>query len=638
MDEPLRPASDAAPLHTPLDLSSFDRVRHQARIATTLLQMVLAAGAAYVAYGMPGGDWQWKLFAADAVLCLVITPFMFQAHRQGDQRWAEQLGFIVIAARALAVLQRVAFAYHGPILADPLNHLFRPICAFVPFVQVAAMVVLRGKNALNLCVAYWLAVCGVILSGLYQQPALHLQTEGVVLLLLWLLVGNPLFLMMLYALPRSEDLVRASARELHNAREQTALLHRLEESEGRFRAFMANSPAITWLKDEAGRYLFANPAFERHFSLAPESWRGRTDFDFLPEAFARACRNAELSVIVERVARSSVGPASDADGLLREWLLVRFPVQARNGEVYIGGVATDVTERRRLERALADSQAQVKQLMDDSPVLVWMKDAQGRYTYLSRSYEQRFQLKGHQLLGKTDAEWWPPKVAAAFAAADAEVLSSGKTLEAVESAPDPDGQIRFWWVFKFPFQNSAGERFVGGVGVDITERKRAEERIKLESLTDELTGVYNRRGFFTLGEQEFRAIQRSKQAVAVMFADIDGLKIINDSYGHAAGDEAITAAAAALRVSVRNCDIIGRLGGDEFAVLAINCANTDEIQRRLHEQVDSFNQSGSRAWRLSLTLGSFLADASQMGDFAAFVAEADSKMYAAKKARQMAMP
>jgi diguanylate cyclase (GGDEF)-like protein len=101
---------------------------------------------------------------------------------------------------------------------------------------------------------------------------------------------------------------------------------------------------------------------------------------------------------------------------------------------------------------------------------------------------------------------------------------------------------------------------------EIAERKRVEEEVRQLSLVDELTGLYNRRGFNLLAGRELKAIQRSGRRALVFYIDIDGLKQANDGYGHEAGDRLLTRAAAVLRSVTREVDVAARVGGDEFAV------------------------------------------------------------------------
>src|ERR1051325_2089609 len=114
---------------------------------------------------------------------------------------------------------------------------------------------------------------------------------------------------------------------------------------------------------------------------------------------------------------------------------------------------------------------------------------------------------------------------------------------------------------------------------DITERKRAEAALQSLSLIDELTGLYNRRGFLAVTEQHIATIRRSDKVPVILYADLDGLKEINDSLGHHEGDRALAKAAEILKETFRSSDILARLGGDEFVVLA--AIDTDESAESL---------------------------------------------------------
>lgn len=406
-------------------------------------------------------------------------------------------------------------------------------------------------------------------------------------------------------------------------------------SEACLRAFLRESPSIAWIKDEGGHYLFASRIFEQYFSIAEYHWLGRRDQDLgIDREFAEACAAADQRVLDADKPHALTGPMRAADGLQRQWRLLRFPFRAEDGRRYLGAIATDVTEEYRLEQALADSEGRLKGLVDHSPVVVWMKDASGRYVYLSRSYEQRFHVRLDDYRGKTDFDFNTPETARRFEETDQMVIRHGQSFEAVEQVPDPSGEKRHWWVMKFPFQNAAGERFVGGVGVDITERKRGEDSARLESLTDPLTGLYNRRGFMMLVEQEFQLARVTPRHGVLFFADLDGLKSINDKYGHVGGDRALAAVAEQLRVSFREADIISRHGGDEFVVLALNCRDPEQLVQRLRQNLSEFNKTDELPYPVSLSVGWAPMQPQGGETLEAFLTAADRRMYEAKRQRQ----
>ena len=105
-------------------------------------------------------------------------------------------------------------------------------------------------------------------------------------------------------------------------------------------------------------------------------------------------------------------------------------------------------------------------------------------------------------------------------------------------------------------------------------RKKAEEALKTLSLKDDLTGLYNRRGFFTLAEQGLKTAQRMGTEMLLIFGDLDNMKGINDTFGHKEGDQALVDTSQILKETFRESDIIARIGGDEFVILAMNSFET----------------------------------------------------------------
>jgi len=167
----------------------------------------------------------------------------------------------------------------------------------------------------------------------------------------------------------------------------------------------------------------------------------------------------------------------------------------------------------------------------------------------------------------------------------------------------------------------------------IVERKRAEEALRNLSLTDHMTGLYNHRGFFTLAEHQARMARRSGQPSLLIYADMDGLKQINDTFGHAEGSLAISKVAEILRKTFREYDIVARLGGDEFAVLAPNVSTweTEGILERLHENIRAYNQEAGHPFPLSLSIGAIAVDHRSSLTIEEQMAQADNAMYKEKR-------
>lgn len=138
---------------------------------------------------------------------------------------------------------------------------------------------------------------------------------------------------------------------------------------------------------------------------------------------------------------------------------------------------------------------------------------------------------------------------------------------------------------------------------EILERQKAQDALMQLSLTDSLTGILNRRGFFFQVEQEIKLASRLHTHSILMFADVDGLKKVNDNYGHSAGDEMIINAANVLRNVFRSSDVISRLGGDEFAAFTMETTDPEFIRSRINKAINEFNANSELPYQLSISMG-----------------------------------
>lgn len=168
---------------------------------------------------------------------------------------------------------------------------------------------------------------------------------------------------------------------------------------------------------------------------------------------------------------------------------------------------------------------------------------------------------------------------------------------------------------------------------EIKERKRAEALIQQLSLTDELTGLNNRRGFLLFAEQQLKLAHRVNASVCVLFIDLDGLKQINDRLGHEMGDRLIADAAQALKQTFRESDVIARLGGDEFAVFVPGCVSGENIVSRLQENVKRFNDASKRPYFLSMSVGLTICEVDVTTSLEHMMAQADQLMYQHKRTK-----
>lgn len=281
---------------------------------------------------------------------------------------------------------------------------------------------------------------------------------------------------------------------------------------------------------------------------------------------------------------------------------------------------------------LRESLRRMQAFMDNSPTASFMKDAAGRYVYCNSRMESMFYAPLGGLEGKTDFEWLPQYLASQMWTLDQSVLTSSETHESIQSIPAPDGGESHWLVFRFPFTSATGEKFVGGIAADVTQLKEMQERLESLTLTDELTGLNNRRGFLRLADARLQLSRRTGERLLLVFADMDGLKAINDNYGHEAGNEAIRGATQVIRETFRQTDVTSRWGGDEFVILLGQAEDeTGEIVLdRLRNHVEQFNKAAERRFQLSMSLGWSLVDVNSDQTLDEMITHADAAMYAHK--------
>ncbi len=175
--------------------------------------------------------------------------------------------------------------------------------------------------------------------------------------------------------------------------------------------------------------------------------------------------------------------------------------------------------------------------------------------------------------------------------------------------------------------------------LDITKRVRLEKKLTELSLRDSLTGLYNRRGFMTLGKQLLDSSLRKQPKIGLLYIDLDYLKLINDELGHSEGDKALETTARILRSSFRDSDIIARLGGDEFVVLFLDTQGltAESIRERINRQLEEILRNKTLSFLLSLSMGYYTTVLCYQTQIGLLLSCADSLMYEDKETRRKSL-
>jgi diguanylate cyclase (GGDEF)-like protein/PAS domain S-box-containing protein len=291
-------------------------------------------------------------------------------------------------------------------------------------------------------------------------------------------------------------------------------------------------------------------------------------------------------------------------------------------------VARDITERKRAAGSLAQQAAAMKASMDGMAII----NHHGVCIYLNDAYAKTFGYTyPERLIG---ASW------EMFYFEDELKRLKEQIMPAVWRDGSWRGEAMGLKLSggTFPLEISISSVDGGGlvhVVRDITERKKLEETLRNSSLKDDLTGLFNRRGLLKQAAPYFDFARRQKETLLLLFIDLDGMKRINDEFGHNEGDNALINTATILNRSFRSSDIIARLGGDEFTVLVtdLNASKEDAIAR-LNENLKAYNASETCNHKLSFSIGVATLEPERMTCFEELLEQADQAMYEQKRMKR----
>ncbi len=288
-------------------------------------------------------------------------------------------------------------------------------------------------------------------------------------------------------------------------------------------------------------------------------------------------------------------------------------------------------ERKHAEKALKDGEQKFRTLFEDSRDAIYITTKDGRFIDFNHAYLELFGYSREEMkdllvkdtyMNPAERDTFRKKIEGKGSVRDYEVKlrkKNGQEMDCLITA-----------VTRYDDSEISGYQ---GIIRDITEKKQMEEKLRTLSIVDDLTGLYNRRGFFTLTQQQIKVADRTKKSMLLFFIDLDKMKQINDVLGHQEGDKAIVEVAKILKEVFRESDIIGRIGGDEFAILAIDTTDEtkDVLMKRLDDYLDDCNREEGRNYQLSLSIGISRYNPEKPSTLDKLMAQADMLMYDEKK-------
>jgi diguanylate cyclase (GGDEF)-like protein/PAS domain S-box-containing protein len=354
----------------------------------------------------------------------------------------------------------------------------------------------------------------------------------------------------------------------------------LKQREESFRLLFEENPVPMWLFDvETLRFLAVNPAAITHYGYSAEQFATMSVLDIRPEAHRaeamRAINNSidtKTSGVLFRHLKAD-GSEIDVEVYIRN--------RIQDGRKVVLVTALDVTKRKQADDELKAAQEFLNTIIENVPASLFAKDpVTRRYILLNRAGATLFGRSREEFIGRNAREIFGERVALAAEAIEDELLSGvSEQVNVSETIQTPQGTKQIT-VSRMVVRNpDASPRFILGVTLDVTEKRRAEERIAFLAHHDALTGLPNREAMMVRLNDGIFAATATQSRFALLSVDVDRFKTINDLYGHSVADEVLKEAARRLS-EIAGDGLAFRLGGDEFAIIS-NDPDQPSAARRL---------------------------------------------------------
>ncbi len=425
---------------------------------------------------------------------------------------------------------------------------------------------------------------------------------------------------------------------IRDVTENRRIIDELKTERKRFKILSESAPFGLVLFDRNGKFKYINNRFTELFGYEPNDMLdGKTWFrKAYPEHEYRKLVATEWIKFVETAKPGAQHPrifkTTCKDG--NEKIINFIPVKLETGEFLM--TCEDITERVTMEDNLTKAYQATRDITDNSPFGISLVGENGKIEYINNAMCEISGATREELMG-TDLLNLPTYV---------KIGLSEKIKEGLKGKHFRAESVRYtsYYGHKETVRNFIGipleqkrVRKLLMIIEDITKQKKLEEELQALSLRDELTGLYNRRGFFTLSEQQLKITDRMKKDAILIFTDLDHLKWINDNLGHEEGDRALIASSIILKETFRESDIIARIGGDEFVVLAIEALEDvfQFINSRLQENIDLFNKKNNLKYELSMSIGIAHYAHENPISLDMLIAHADKLMYEDKKRKRV---
>lgn len=372
-------------------------------------------------------------------------------------------------------------------------------------------------------------------------------------------------------------------------------------NEERYRSLVESTEDSIYLVDKNYKYLFMNRQHLSRLEISKEDYVGKKYGDI-----HSAEDTEEFYNLIDRVFEMGESSQQEYKAQKNEKYFLRTlsPVKDKEGKVVaVTIVSKNITDRKQFEYQLQLNEEMYRSLVESTEDSIYLVDRNYKYIFMNKKHQSRVGLSNSDFIDRSYVEIHSSAETKEFIKMVDKVFDIGLPVQ--QDHKSSRDKMYFLRTLS-PVKDKNGKVVaVTVLSKNITDRKKMEEDLRTLAITDELTGLYNRRGFLTLAGQQLKLANRLKREVLIFYADLDDLKAINDRYGHQEGDRVILETADLLREVFRESDIIARIGGDEFVVFPVQItdSSTETLSERFNEHLKKHNEKRESSYSLSISVG-----------------------------------
>ncbi|MGL5615013.1 MAG: sensor domain-containing diguanylate cyclase/phosphohydrolase [Sarcina sp.] len=390
-----------------------------------------------------------------------------------------------------------------------------------------------------------------------------------------------------------------------------------------FKLLAENMIFPMWIKDKELNFIYANELYAELNDRTIDEIIGYKNEDIFEPSTCEiftACSKAALEngEIVSGKMYTNKG--------YKEATVV--PIKDKEGNVLsIYGLITDMNEIKEKEDEIKFQRILTDQMIDILPGMVFYKDKDGKFVYVNKEFKDFYEKKGiNVIIGKTANEIYGVEDAENFMIQDEEIIKNKNTILNEVVFKDSKGIESIREIVKIPLLDEDGEvKGIIGRALDITEKKNIQKRLEYLSYTDILTGIKNRT-YFEEVEKEYS--KKENLPLGVIMGDVNGLKLLNDTFGHQEGDKLLKAVANVLEESCKDIGEVFRIGGDEFVILVPN-SNSKHCDKIINDIIKKCSKYKNDLFNISISLGAGVKE-TESCDIYKILKEAEDKLYRKK--------